>query len=300
MGTYTDHLKSMFRKKDILIQIILINIAVFLILSLIGVFSTLFKVNAIELTHYLGVPSDMGILIKQPWSILTYMITHEDLWHILFNMLIFFWFGQIFLTQFSPKNLGSLYLLGGLAGAVIYIIAFNTVPYYIDLAADSAKGYSIMIGASASVMAVIFAAAFYRPNTEVRLFMLFRVKIIYIALFLFIVDFISLKSEANPGGHLAHIGGAIMGYIFARQYLKGKDITRWLNRLIDSIANLTKPRPKKNMKVKYKTREKDYDYNQRRNNDSVEIDRILDKIKASGYGSLSTDEKKRLFDASKK
>lgn len=299
MGTFSDTIKSILRRKDILVRLILFNIVIFLVLALIGVVSTLFKLDGIDLIEYLGVPSEVGVLIKQPWTVLTYMVTHENLWHIFFNMLIFFWFGQIFLTQFNSKNLGSLYLLGGLAGAVIYIIAFNTIPYYIDLAAESYKGYSIMIGASASVMAIIFAAAFYRPNTEVRLFMVFRVKIIYIAIFLFVIDFISLKSETNPGGHLAHIGGAIMGIIFAKQYLKGRDITRWLNRLIDSIANLTKPKPKK-MKVKYKSRETDYDYNKRKNQDSGEIDRILDKIKASGYGSLNAEEKKRLFDASKK
>lgn len=290
----------MLKRKDILIQIIIINIAIFLVLTLVGVISTLFKLDSIDIVNYIGVPSDPAVLIKQPWSLLTYMIAHEGLLHILFNMLILFWFGQIFLSQFSPKNLGSLYVLGGLAGAAIYILAFNTIPYYVDLAAASAKGYSIMIGASASVMAIIFAAAFYRPNTEVSLFMLFRVKIIYIALFLFIIDFISLSSQTNPGGHLAHIGGAIMGYIFAKQYLKGKDITRWLNKIIDSIVNLTKPKPQKKMKVKYNSREADYDFNKRKKEDSVEIDRILDKIKASGYGSLSKDEKKRLFDASKK
>ena len=156
-----------------------------------------------------------------------------------------------------------------------------------------------MIGASASVMAIIFAAAFYRPDAEVSLFMLFRIKVVYIAIFMFILDFISLDSN-NSGGHVAHIGGAIVGYIFAKQYLKGKDITRWINKIIDRIVNLTKPADKKKMKVKYKKREADYDSHQRKNNETEEIDRILDKIKSSGYSSLNAEEKKRLFDASKK
>jgi hypothetical protein len=158
----------------------------------------------------------------------------------------------------------------------------------------------LMWGASASVMAIVFAAAFYRPNQEVTLLIFGRIKIIYIALILFVLDFIGISSQVNAGGHVAHIGGAAVGYLFAKQYMRGRDITVWLNRLIDSIVNFFKPRPKSKMKVKYKNRETDYDYNKRRNTENEEIDRILDKIKASGYTSLTAEEKKRLFDASNK
>lgn len=302
MGTILDNIKRRFKQKDILIQLIIINIAVFLIFALVGLFCTLFKLNNIELVEYIGVPADLHLLIKRPWMLFTYMFAHQAFFHILFNMLMLFWFGQMFLSYFSPKSLGSLYVLGGLAGAVIYIIAFNLIPYYVDINTTQTElGHPLaMIGASASVMAIIFAAAFYRPNAEVNLFMVFRLKIVYIAIFLFIIDFISLDSKTNPGGHVAHIGGAIMGYIFAKQYLRGKDITRWINKIIDWFVNLTKPKSPKKMKVKYKKREDDYQYNERRKNETEDIDRILDKIKASGYNSLSSDEKKRLFDASKK
>lgn len=294
MGTILDNIKYRFKQKDILIQLIIVNVAVFLILVVIGIVGKLFKLDTVNLIPYIAVTSDLSLLIKRPWTLFTYMIVHIDFLHILFNMLMLFWFGQIFLSYFSSKNLGSLYLLGGLAGAVLYIVTFNTIPYYLEM------NHPPMIGASASVMAIIFAAAFYRPNAVVNLFMVFRLKIIYIAIFMFVIDFISLDSDSNPGGHIAHIGGAVMGYIFAKQYLKGKDITRWLNKMIDSIVNLTKPRPSKKMKVKYKKTETDHQYNQRRHNETEEIDRILDKIKASGYSSLSAEEKKRLFDASKK
>ena len=303
MGTILDNIKYRFKQKDILIQLIIINVAVFLILVLVGLFCTLFKLNSIDMVEYIGIPADLNLLIKHPWTLFTYMFAHQAFLHILFNMLMLFWFGQMFLSYFSPKNLGSLYVLGGLTGAVIYIIAFNLIPYYVDINTTQTElGHPLtMIGASASVMAIIFAAAFYRPNAEVNLFMVFRLKIIYIAIFMFIIDFISLDSNANPGGHVAHIGGAIMGYIFAKQYLKGKDITRWVNNIIDWFVNLSKPKsPKKKMKVKYKKREEDYQYNERRKNETEDIDRILDKIKASGYSSLSSEEKKRLFDASKK
>lgn len=288
-----DTIKHRFKQKDILIQLIIINVVVFFVLTIVAMVGKLFKLPSIDLIPYIGTTSDMHLLIKRPWTVFTYMIAHKDFLHILMNMLMLFWFGQLFLRYFSPKNLGSVYLLGGLAGAALYALAFNTIPYYIDM------NHPPMIGASASVMAIIFAAAFYRPDAEVSLFMLFRIKVVYIAIFMFILDFISLDSN-NSGGHVAHIGGAIVGYIFAKQYLKGKDITRWINKIIDRIVNLTKPADKKKMKVKYKKREADYDYNQRKNDATDEIDRILDKIKSSGYSSLNAEEKKRLFDASKK
>lgn len=293
MGVF-DNIKYRFKQKDILVQLIIVNAVVFFIFIIAGMVGKLFKIPSVDLIPYVGTTSDVHLLIKRPWTVFTYMIAHKQFLHILLNMLMLFWFGQLFLRYFNSKHLGSMYLLGGLAGALLYIVAFNTIPYYLDM------HHPPMIGASASVMAIIFAAAFYKPDAEVHLFMLFRVKVIYIAVFMFILDFISLDSDTNPGGHVAHIGGAIVGYIFARQYLKGKDITRWINKIIDWIVNLTKPSNKKKMKVKYKKRVDDYDYNQRRQNNTEEIDRILDKIKASGYSSLNAEEKKRLFDASKK
>lgn len=293
MGVF-DTIKHRFKQKDILVQLIIINAVVFFVFVITAMIGKLFKLPSIDLIPYIGTTSDIHLLIKRPWTVFTYMIAHKDFLHILLNMLMLFWFGQLFLRYFSSKNLGSIYLLGGLAGAALYALTFNTIPYYIDM------NHPPMIGASASVMAIMFAAAFYKPDAEVSLFMLFRIKVVYIAVLMFIIDFISLDSNTNSGGHVAHIGGAITGYIFARQYLKGKDITRWINRIIDSIVNLTKPSGKKKMKIKYKKREADYDFNQRKHNDTEEIDRILDKIKSSGYSSLNTEEKKRLFDASKK
>lgn len=292
MGILKDNIGPILRRKDILIRLIVINVSIFLILTIINL-TKLFEVNITDtVIDYLVVPSNLSQLASRFWTPLTYMFVHLDFFHILFNMLVLYWFGQIFLAHFNAKNLGSLYILGGLAGALIYILAFNTIPLFAKM--DNA----VMLGASASVMSIVFAAAFYRPNTEVFLFFLFRVKIIYIALIIFILDFIGITGESNPGGHIAHIGGALMGYFFAKQYLQGRDITKWLNKTIDSIVNFTKP--SKKMKVKHKKTETDYEYNQRKNNQSEEIDRILDKIKAAGYTSLTKEEKKRLFDASNK
>lgn len=293
MGNFFDQLKYRFKQKDLLIQLIIINIAVFIILASFNIFTKLFKLTDFSLLEYIGVSSDVSQLVKF-WTPFTYMFVHQDFFHILFNMLMLYWFGQIFLSYFNPKMLGSLYILGGLAGALLYIVAFNTIPYFVDL------GHVPMIGASASVMAIIFAVAFYRPNMSIRLLLLGEVKLVYVAIFFFIASYVALGSDSNPGGNVAHIGGAILGYVFATLYLKGTDITRWITKIIDSIANFSLPKRNGKMKVKFKKREDDYEYNQRKHNTQEEIDRILDKIKASGYTSLSKDEKQKLFDASRK
>lgn len=296
MGVFRDNIQPILKRKDILIRLIVINIIVFLVLIAVNI-TRLFGIDITDsVVGYVAMPAQLDVLAQRFWTPLTYMFVHDnkDFLHILFNMLMLYWFGRIFLSYFSPKNLGSLYLLGGLAGALLFLITFNTIPLLIE------RNHIPMVGASASVMAIIFAAAFYRPNQEIGLFIFGRVKIIYIALILFVLDFIGIGNMTNPGGHLAHIGGAILGYIYAKQYARGRDITRWVNKLIDSVANLFKSGPRRKMKVKHKRAETDYEYNQRKQNESEEIDRILDKIKASGYTSLSTEEKKRLFDASNK
>lgn len=186
-------------------------------------------------------------------------------------------------------------MLGGLAGALLYVIAFNTIPYYTEM------GRGWMIGASAAVMAIVMGAAFYRPDTKLNLLFLGQIKIVYIAIFAFVLDFLSLGSPTNPGGHVAHIGGALLGYYFATRYKSGRDITAWMSRLIDWFVGLFKPRPKRaKMKVKHVRKETDWEYNQRKHTEQEEIDAILDKLKQSGYSGLSPEEKRKLFDASKK
>lgn len=295
MPNILDNIKRTFNKGDVLMKFIFINIAMFLAINAIGVIITLFRLESLDLITYLAVPSQLNKLLIRFWTFFTYMFVHVGFMHILFNMLWLYWFGKIFLTYFNERTLGSLYVIGGLAGALLYILAFNTIPYYIEFK------YPPLIGASASVMAIVMAAAFYRPEATLNLLLFGRVKIIYIAIAVFFIDFFSLSSGNNPGGHVAHIGGAVAGYLFASQYRKGKDITLPISRFLDKIANLFKKRKHKGAhKVVYKKPESDYDYNYRKAQESKNIDGILDKLKQSGYGSLTSDEKRQLFDASKK
>lgn len=295
MADFIKILKQKYKEGNVLTRLIFINVFVFIILKIINVIFTLFNIYAIDLITFVGVPSHIPLLISRLWTPISYMFVHEGLLHLLFNMLWLYWFGQIFLQYFTGRTLGSLYVLGGLAGALLYVAAFNSIPYY--TAMD--RGY--MIGASAAVMSIVMGAAFYRPDVQLNLLFLGRIKIVYIAIFAFLLDFLSLGNPMNPGGHVAHIGGALLGYFFAVQYKNGKDITRWISIAIDWFVGLFKLRQHKpKMKVKHSRNESDWEYNDRKNAQQEEIDAILDKLKQSGYSNLTSEEKKKLFDASKK
>ena len=295
MGDFIDRVKTTYKSGSVLTRLIIINVSVFVVLKVIGVIFILFNIYSLDLITLLGVPSYIPLLINRIWTLVTYMFVHEGFLHILFNMLWLYWFGKIFLQYFTGRTLGSLYVLGGLAGAILYIIAFNTIPYYLGMD----RGW--MIGASAAVMAIVMGAAFYKPDLKLRLLFIGEIKIVYIAIFAFILDFLSLGSPVNPGGHVAHIGGALLGYLFASQYHNGRDITKWMSKVIDWFVTLFKPRKKKaKMKVPYSRTETDWEYNERKHSEAEGIDAILDKLKKSGYSGLSSEEKRKLFDASKK
>lgn len=292
MESIFTNLKRTFQSGSILTKLIYINVGVFLIIRLASLFFTLFKGDELSLLQYLQMPSSPEELLYHPWTVITYMFTHFDFLHILFNMLWLYWFGGLFLSFFNERQLGGLYVLGGIAGAILFMLAYNTIPYFQDVASSS-----YLMGASASVMAIVFAISFYRKDLEIVLFLIGRIKLIYLALFTFIIDLLAITSD-NAGGHIAHIGGALLGIIFAYYFKKGIDLTAPMNRMIDWVVNLGKRKPQ--MRVTYKRAETDYDYNARKHRENVDLDAILDKLKRSGYESLSSEEKKKLFDASKK
>ncbi|WP_099464391.1 rhomboid family intramembrane serine protease [Parabacteroides provencensis] len=290
-GIFTN-LKRTFQSGNILAKLIYINIGLFVVIRLASVLFMLFNIGNTSFLQYLQMPSSPELLLYRPWTIITYMFTHFDFLHILFNMLWLYWFGGLFLNFFSERQLGGLYVLGGIAGAIFFMIAYNIFPYFQTVAATS-----YLMGASASVMAIVFAVSFYRKDLEINLLLIGRVRLIYLAIFTLVIDFMAITSD-NAGGHIAHIGGALFGIWFASRIRVGKDLTAPMNRVIDWVVNLGKPKPK--MHVTYKRSETDYEYNARKHQESVDIDAILDKLKRSGYESLSADEKRKLFDASKK
>lgn len=292
MDDIITNLKRTFRSGNILVKLLYINVGIFLLLRLSAVLFLLFNVHGIPFLEYIQMPSSPKLLLLRPWTLVTYMFTHYDFLHILFNMLWLYWFGKIFLQFFSERQLGGVYVLGGIAGALLFLVAYNVFPYF-----QAVAGSSFLMGASASVMAIVFAVSFYRKEYEINLLLIGRVKLIWLAWFTLILDLLAITST-NAGGHLAHIGGALLGMGYAMQILKGKDLTAPVNRLIDQLVNLGKKKPK--MTVTYKRTETDQEYNARKNQEGKNLDDILDKLKRSGYDSLSKEEKKQLFDASKK
>lgn len=292
MDSFLSNIQTRFREGDILLRIIYVNIALFLLIRLADIFLLLFNLDGTYYLRYLEFPSSFEVFLRQPWSVLTYMFTHYEVLHVLFNLLWLYWFGRMFLNHFDQRKLLGVYLSGGIFGAFLFMLAYNILPYY----ADSAP-YSFLLGASASVMAIVFGVSFYAREEEVMLFLIGRIKIYYLAILTLLLDLLSITS-GNAGGHLAHIGGALFGILFASRMRAGKDITRPLNRLLDKLANLFSRKPR--MKVTYKRPETDYEYNARKQREAADLDAILDKLKRSGYQSLTSDEKKQLFDASKK
>lgn len=297
MATIITDLKDSFRRGSIHIQLIYINIAVFVAVTLAGIALQLFNMEQARVFDWLELPASPARFIMQPWSLLTYMFMHGGLLHILFNMLWLYWFGAIFLNMFSSKHLRGLYVLGGICGGALYMLAYNVFPYFRPYIENS-----FMVGASASVLAIVAAAAYREPNYPIRLFLLGTLRLKYLALIVIGMDLLLITSE-NAGGHIAHLGGALAGVWFAAGLNKGRDVTAWINRAADGIASLFRRKPRKpKMKVHYGngSRQQDYDYNARKKAQSDEIDRILDKLRKTGYEGLSDEEKKSLFDASKR
>ena len=293
MGIWDD-IKMTFHKGSNLIRLIYINIAVFILITLIAIIgflltNPLVSEKAIDL---LAVPSALKVLITRPWTLITYMFLHKDIWHILFNMLWLYWFGTIFLQYLDPRKLVSVYLLGGISGALVYILSFNVFPAFAGLVNES-----VAIGASASVMAVVIAIAAYVPDYTVNLLLLGRVKIKYMALAIFVLTSF-MDFSVNSGGKLAHIGGAVFGYFYTLNIRQGRDIGKSINRIIDFIVTLFRPRKK--MKVTYKKPSNEYEYNAMKSEHQARINTILDKISKGGYDSLTKEEKETLFRESQK
>lgn len=294
MGIWDD-IKRTFRNGSTLIKLIYINIGVFLVISAGSVIGYLLKNEylSVNILNFFSVPSSLHALLLRPWTIVTYMFTHKDILHILFNMLWLWWFGLIFLEYLDQKKLVSVYLLGGVAGAAVYILSFNIFPVFRDVTAES-----VAIGASASVMAIVIAIAAYVPDYTVTLFLLGRIKIKWIALAIFVLTSV-MDFSVNSGGKLAHMGGALFGYLYTLNLRRGRDLGKGINKIIDSIVTFF--RPGRKMKVTYKKKAaNDYEYNKARAERQEKINKILDKISKGGYDSLTKDEKDLLFRESQK
>jgi membrane associated rhomboid family serine protease len=291
---FLDNIKTSFKKGSSVTKLIYINAVVFLLISVSLIIGYLLNNQDIpsKTIDLLSVPASLKSLAHRPWTLVTYMFTHKDIWHILFNMLWLYWFGIIFLEYLDQKKLVSVYLLGGLFGAVTYIISFNIFPAFKGVVDES-----VALGASASVMAIVISIAAYVPDYTVQLFLFGKIKIKYVALAIFVLTSI-MDFSVNSGGKLAHFGGALFGLLYAMNIKRGYDLGKGVNKIIDFFATLFKPRKK--LKVTYKKPVSDYDYNKMKTDHQEKINSILDKISKGGYESLSKEEKETLFKESQK
>lgn len=292
-----DDIKSYFKSGTSLSKLILINVVVFVVIKLFNAVCFLFGLNSDSfegyILNFLALPADLNHLLFRPWTVFTYMFLHLNFLHIAFNLLWLYWFGKIFIEHLDQKKLLSVYLLGGLTGAAFFIFAFNVFPVF-----SSVIGQATALGASAAILAIVVAISFYIPDYSINILFLGRVKLIYIAIFSVIIDLISIGTE-NPGGHIAHLGGALYGYMYIYNYKRGKNIAFFFDHMMDSFFSLFKRRKAK-MNISYKRPVNDMEYRKRQAEDQAEIDRILDKISKGGYESLSSEEKATLFKSSTK
>ena len=293
-----DDLAMQWRTGGTLVRLLLLNIGVFLCIHLIGLLYFITGHAEPDLSRWLRSTSDLDSLIRTPWTVITYMFTHEGLMHLFFNLLMLYFSGRLFGDLLGGKRLLGNYLLGGLAGLALYIISYNTLPVFERFAAGST-----ILGASAAVMAVFVGIAAYQPDMVVNLLFLGPVRLKYVALIYVVIDLISVRQGANSGGHIAHLGGALYGYLAAGQLKKGSDWSGSFVDLLQRIGSVFTFKRGPKLRVAKSGRGRvtvaaDADFNAGRKAKQERVDTILDKISRSGYDSLSKEEKDFLFRAS--
>lgn len=308
-----DDIKRQFSQGNALTRIIIFNIAVFVVVNIVRLI--LFIVSGGEpagsyesFVHFFSISSNWIHNLTHPWVFITHMFLHEGVWHILWNMLMLYWFGRIVGDLLGDRRILPIYLLGGLAGGLTFFIVAN-IPTPWDFG-----GYAL--GASAAVMCTLLVAGMTAPDYIISLLFLGDVKLKYIVAVLVFLDLIGLSWNNNSGGSFGHLGGAAMGFAIAYQLQRGNDLTAPVNRIIQSITaffgQLFSGESRRGPKVAYKNPDLKRQRGSRsgrfghRNTEAQDLsyqeklDAILDKIKRSGYDSLSPSEKEFLFNASKK
>lgn len=298
--------KNAFKLPDNgLMQIIFINVAVFVVFMILQVVLRLSGAELIyeSILHWVLMPAALSAFLYKPWTLFTYFFMHGGFMHIIYNMLFLYWFGIIIKEFLGGTKVISLYVLGGIAGGLFYLLIYNLIPFY----ADRISG-SVMLGASGGVLAVVVGAATLSPNYSIHLLFLGPVRIKYIALFYVFMSF-AQTTGPNAGGNLAHLGGAALGFLFIKQLQSGVDMGKPVHWFLSFVKSFFVHQP--NVHVSYKRRASEKASVKKQSTSTKtstfksstvsqeEIDAILDKISQHGYESLSKDEKQKLFSAGK-
>ncbi len=275
----TYDIKYQLKYGSVITKLIVINILVFLFGGLINLFVFMNNLQFNFANEFLSMPSNLSKLAYKPWTLLAYQFSHSDLFHLISNMLILYFSGRIFTDFFLKKDTWLIYLLGGFTGAILYLITFNFFTVF-------QNSNSTLIGASGSILAILFAATAYAPNLRVSIWGIFELKLLWLSFGFLLLDLITIPAS-NAGGHIAHIGGALLGWFYARHK---QNNLNWFS------FNFFKEKSMKNYKVEIN---KNVKTKTNKNNPSQdEVDAILDKISKNGYDRLSKEEKDILFKAS--
>jgi membrane associated rhomboid family serine protease len=288
-------IKNFFRKGDLLTRLIIVNAAVYVSLQIIWLFTALMGSGAekrIGSDLFLASSSSIHILLARPWSVLTYMFTHVSFAHFFFNMIMLYAAGRMFQFFIGAGRLLVVYLLGGWSGFLLYFIFYNVFP--------TLDANSMILGASASVMAVFIAVAVVEPEREVKFFGVLDLKLKWLAVLFVLLDLLSLRKGENMGGHIGHFGGAVFGYFYAKRLISGKPIGDKLVSFFSNWKGLVSRQPKMKVTQKNPRGKSDEEFNAEKKLRQKRVDEILDKISRSGYDNLTKEEKDFLFKNSQK
>lgn len=279
MNIQFQDIKFKYNSSNVVIKIIYITVTVFVFTFLVNSISFLFKNEGNFMIEWFALSPHLGEFILKPWSIITYGFLHEGFFHILFNLMILYYFGNLFLDFFNEKQLLTYYFFGIIFGGIIFMLSYNYLP-----ALQTNK--AVLIGASAGVMSVLIGIATRIPNYTLRFQFIGNVKLKIIAIIIVVLDVIQIPN-GNAGGHIAHLGGALIGFLLTNNFDQGNDFINWTNQLF-------KPRKQKPLKTVYK--KKTFNSKVRQTGEQQrKIDAILDKISKSGYEALSKEDKDFLF-----
>lgn len=282
-----DDFKLQYKTGDITQKLIFWNVGIAIPFFILSAFAPSVFQNVID---WLSLSSVVSKVVIKPWTFITYAFLHADFWHLLFNMIVLNFSSRLFLTYFTQKQFFGLYLLGAVFAGLVFVLT--------DL---FLQNNTILVGASGAIMAVLIAAATYSPLSEIRLLLIGNVKLWHIALALFVLDLIQIPMS-NTGGHLAHIGGSLFGFLYIKLLQSGTDLSKIVSNVLDYFVSLFSPRKttpfKKvhrnvNQQAQTKSPKPQKDITQQ------QIDEILDKISKSGYDSLTKEEKEFLFKVGK-
>jgi len=229
----------------------------------------------------LGIPSDPNLIIKRPWTIITYMFAHFKLFHLLINMIFLYTFGKLFLKFFSNRKLFSNYILGGISGALFFII--------FSVNSDLITEKDALVGSSASILSILVTSIVFTPDYSFKIFKDSNnsIKIKFVAIIFILYSIIYPIYSKNIGGLISHIGGIFYGVLYIVLIKKDINLAHYIEQILEFNYS------KKN-KIVRKKNEDDYEYNTRKKIEEIELNKILEKISKSGYKSLSKKEKKIL------